>query len=77
MRALQHTSKGIHGNSQNVFFAKSSMSSLSHLGEAIWLCITFLLFIAMGPFSVIAVLYGLWSLASAENKGRMVEPANC
>ena len=56
---------------------KKIANKISQLSETLWLCITFLLFIAMGPFSVIAVVYGLWSLASGENKEKMVEPASC
>jgi len=52
----------------------SKAKNVSQLSETLWLCITFLLFIAMGPFSVIAVVYGLWSLASAENREKMIEP---
>jgi len=54
------------------------LSSLAaRLSEPFWLCVSFLLFIVMGPFSVIAVLYGLWSLASGENREKMTEPASC
>jgi len=56
---------------------KTLSSRVSQLSETLWFCITFLLFIAMGPFSVIAVIYGLWSLASSENREKMVEPASC
>lgn len=56
---------------------KSMANKVSQLSETLWLCLTFLLFIAMGPFSVIAVIYGLWSLASRENREKMVEPARC
>lgn len=49
----------------------------SRLSEALWFCLTFLLFIAMGPFSVFAVIFGLCSLASRESRERMDEPARC
>jgi hypothetical protein len=56
---------------------KSLANKISQLSEVLWLCITFLLFIAMGPFSVIAVIYGLWSLSTSENREKMTEPASC
>ena len=56
---------------------RSIANKVSQLSEALWLCITFVLFIVMGPFSIIAVAYGLWSLASEENRAKMIEPASC
>jgi hypothetical protein len=77
MRALHHTQAGNHEKQENDSLCKSLLSRISELSEIIWLCITFLLFIVMGPFSVIAVIYGLWALATGENKERMIEPASC
>jgi hypothetical protein len=77
MRALHHTQAGHHEKQENDSLCKSLLSRISELSEIIWLCITFLLFIVMGPFSVIAVIYGLWALATGENKERMIEPASC
>jgi hypothetical protein len=77
MRALDHIHPGHYGSEEHGSFFKSLLSRISRLSESIWLCITFLLFIIMGPFSVIAVLYGLWSLATGENKERMIEPVRC
>ncbi|MHB1349119.1 MAG: hypothetical protein C4563_00355 [Desulfobulbus sp.] len=53
------------------------LAQVSKLSEPFWLCLSFGLFLIMGPFSIIAVLYGVWSLASEENRQKMVEPANC
>jgi hypothetical protein len=77
MRALHHTQAANHEKQENDSLCKSLLSRISELSEIIWLCITFLLFIVMGPFSVIAVIYGLWALATGENKERMIEPASC
>lgn len=47
----------------------------ARLRESFWFYLSFLLFIVMGPFSAIAVLIGLWSLASSDEcKDNMVEP---
>ena len=55
---------------------KRTMSFLSSLSEPFWFCVSFLLFLLMGPFSAIAVIIGLCSLASEENRNKMIEPAS-
>ena len=50
-------------------------SHLTHIAETFWFCLSFLLFLILGPFSAIIVLIGLGSLASEENRERMTEPA--
>lgn len=77
MRALDHNQTGHHGSEAHNSLIKVLSNSISRWSESIWLCTTFLLFIIMGPFSVIAVLYGLWALSTGENKEKMVEPASC
>ena len=54
---------------------QKTMSILSGLSEPFWFCLSFLLFLLMGPFSAVAVLVGLCSL-SKENKSNMIEPAS-
>jgi len=49
----------------------------SRLSETLWLCLTFLLFLATGPFSIFAVIFGLYSLASRAGREHMEEPAHC
>jgi hypothetical protein len=56
---------------------KRLLAQLSKMSEPFWLCLSCILFLIMGPFSIIAVLYGLWSLASDENRQKMIEPASC
>lgn len=56
---------------------QSVLTRISKMSEPFWLCLSCVLFLIMGPFSIIAVLYGLWSLASDENRQKMVEPASC
>lgn len=56
---------------------KGALAKLSKMSEPFWLCLSFCLFLIMGPFSIIAVVCGLWSLASDENRQKMVEPASC
>ena len=49
---------------------------LAQITESLWFCLTFVLFLLMGPFSAIAVLIGLGTLGNAENRERMTEPAS-
>ena len=77
MKALDHTQASHHGSKANNTIITDIRNWISTWSETIWLCITFLLFILMGPFSVIAVAYGLWALSSEENRERMSEPASC
>jgi uncharacterized membrane protein YecN with MAPEG domain len=53
-----------------------TISFLSSLSEPFWFCVSFLLFLLMGPFSAIVVLVGLCSLASEDNRNKMREPAS-
>ena len=56
---------------------KRAAALAAKLSESFWFCLSFLLFIVMGPFSAIAVLIGLWSLAANEEcRNNMVEPAS-
>nr|WP_320012805.1 hypothetical protein [uncultured Desulfobulbus sp.] len=50
-------------------------SHLAQLVESFWFCLTFTLFLLLGPFSAVVVLIGLGSLASSENREKMIEPA--
>ena len=77
MKALDHTQARHHGSKAGSSVVASIRNWITTWSETIWLGITFLLFILMGPFSVIAVVYGLWALSSEENRERMCEPASC
>lgn len=77
MNAVNHEMTNRQGVEAHLPLHKTLSNRISQLSEKLWFCFTFLLFIAMGPFSVIAVIYGLWSLASKENREKMVEPASC
>lgn len=75
MNVLNNTFIYRHYGENDIPFQGTSTFSFSKISEVVWLCITFMLFVAMGPFSVIAVLYGLLSLATRKNREKMVEPA--
>lgn len=50
-------------------------SHAHQISESFWFCLTFCLFVLMGPFSAIVALIGLSSLASKEKREKMSEPA--
>jgi hypothetical protein len=50
-------------------------SRWARISEIFWFCVSFCLFILMGPFSVIAVIGGLHSLAKSTQNSAQPEPA--
>ncbi len=61
-------------NSQQISPLKSLIALTASCSEHLWLVITFILFLLMGPFSAIAVVIGLWNLTSAEYFNKSTEP---
>ena len=49
----------------------------AQLSETFWFCLSLLLFVVMGPFSVFAVVIGLWSLANNDKARESSEPMSC
>ena len=70
-----HTETSISGKNGGSFLGAWVRSHLVHIAEIFWFCLSFILFLILGPFSAIVVLIGLGSLASEENRERMTEPA--
>lgn len=60
--------------SDDVTLLKRFLSSVTTYSEYLWFGITFILFLLMGPFSIIAVVIGLWNLASGEQVKGLAEP---
>lgn len=75
MNILSHSPVSKPGNDGGHSLATWIRAHLSQIAESFWFCLTFVLFLLMGPFSAVAVLIGLGSLASEENRERMTEPA--
>jgi hypothetical protein len=75
MNTLSHSQANKPGNDGGHFLALWVRAHLAQITESFWFCLSFLLFLIMGPFSAIVVLIGLGSLASEENRQRMSEPA--
>ena len=77
MRALHQTQIRHPGENLPASPVKTLAGKVARLGEAVWFLTTLLLFLVMGPFSVIGVIYGLWILGSEENREKMAMPASC
>ncbi|WP_319588711.1 hypothetical protein [uncultured Desulfobulbus sp.] len=75
MNNLSHSQTSKPGNDGGQSPAKWVRAHLGQVTESFWFCLTFVLFLLMGPFSAVAVLIGLGSLASEEHRARMTEPA--
>lgn len=76
MNSLQHQQTNRSENDGGHFRAPWIRVHLAQIVESFWFCLTFVLFLLLGPFSAIAVLIGLGSLGNAENRERMIEPAS-
>jgi hypothetical protein len=74
MKTLTHMQTRRTGNDGGRFRVRACLSGIARHSEKIWFCVTFLLFLVMGPFSAIAVLGGLFSLAGEEQRAAMSEP---
>lgn len=75
MKNLLHYQANQSGNDGGRSLVIWVRAHLTQFVETFWFCLTFVLFLALGPFSAIAVLFGLGSLAKEENRERMTEPA--
>jgi hypothetical protein len=76
MNSLRHHPTNQSENDGGHFGAPWIRVHLAQIAESFWFCLTFVLFLLLGPFSAIAVLIGLGSLGNAENRERMIEPAS-
>jgi hypothetical protein len=75
MNILSHSQTKQSGNDGGRSLTMWVRAHLAKIVESFWFCLTFVLFLLMGPFSAIVVLIGLGSLASEENREQMIEPA--
>ena len=76
MNILQNNQVNSSENDGGHFLATWIRVHLAQITESFWFCLTFVLFLLMGPFSAIVVLIGLGSLADEESRERMAEPAS-
>ncbi len=76
MSILNHTLTGEGKRRRERSFFKSIGRCRAKGSEAFWFCLSLLLFLLMGPFSAIAVVIGVCSLATDKNRESMIEPAS-
>ena len=76
MNILQHNQTNQSRDDGGHFLTTWIGVHLAQIAESFWFCLTFVLFLLLGPFSAITVLIGLGSLGNAENRERMTEPAS-
>ena len=77
MSALIHLLSRNQTNLEKKSFLTRLHDRFAQLSETFWFCLSLLLFVVMGPFSVIAVVFGLWSLANNQKVKESVEPQSC
>lgn len=77
MSAMHHSITGQTKDGTSTSIIQRIQNRAARISEPFWFSIAFLLFLIMGPFSAVAVVYGLWSLGSGENREKMAEPASC
>lgn len=75
MHMLPHSQVTQSENDGGRSLATWIRAHLARVIESFWFCLTFVLFLLLGPFSAVVVLIGLGSLASEEHRERMIEPA--
>jgi len=75
MNIISHSQVNTSGNDGGHSLVAWVRAHLAQITESFWFCLSFVLFLLMGPFSAIVVLIGLGSLASEENREQMREPA--
>ena len=61
--------------SENTSLMQNLLNFVTAYSEYFWFSISFVLFLLLGPFSIIAVVIGLWNLSSGEHVKEMTEPA--
>ncbi len=67
--------KGSGGHNQQSLIARIHYR-FAHLGEVFWFCLALSLFVLLGPFSIIGVVVGLFSLAGTKENRQANEPAS-
>ena len=77
MSALIHLLSKNHTNPERKSLLTRLHERFAQLSETFWFCLSLLLFVVMGPFSVFAVVIGLWSLANNDKTKESQEPLSC
>lgn len=77
MSALIHLLADHHRKQQEKSIYTRMAAFISKISEPFWFVFSFVLFLVMGPFSIIAVVAGLYQLSVNARNQKSPEPANC
>ena len=77
MSALIHLLAEQHRKNEKKSIVARLAKSMGQLSEAFWFVLSLALFMLMGPFSIIAVVAGLYHLSTNGKDQKSPEPANC
>jgi uncharacterized membrane protein len=74
MSALIHLLSTVQSKNEKKSIVAKLADRMSQLSEAFWFTLSLCLFVIMGPFSIVAVIIGLHSLATKNENQREPEP---
>ncbi|MEW6290953.1 MAG: hypothetical protein AB1545_13970 [Thermodesulfobacteriota bacterium] len=74
MSALIHLLSTVQSKNEKKSIVTKLADKMSQLSEAFWFTLSLCLFVIMGPFSIVAVIIGLHSLATKNENQREPEP---
>lgn len=74
MSALIHLLSTVQTKNEKKSIVTKLADKMSQLSEAFWFTLSLCLFVIMGPFSIVAVIIGLHSLATKNENQREPEP---
>jgi hypothetical protein len=77
MIALIHLLSKSQTNQEKKSLLTRLHDRFAKLSETFWFCLSLVLFVVMGPFSIIAVIFGIWSLANNQKVRESAEPQSC
>ncbi|MCB2182035.1 MAG: hypothetical protein KQH63_08435 [Desulfobulbaceae bacterium] len=77
MSALIHLLADHHRKNENKSIVGKLAKTMSRLSEAFWFVLSLVLFLVMGPFSIIAVVAGLYHLSTNAKDQKSPEPVGC
>lgn len=77
MSALIHLLADHHRKQEKRSIFTKLTKVMSQASESFWFVLSLFLFMLMGPFSIIAVLAGLYQISTSAKNSKSPEPANC
>jgi len=74
MSALIHLLSTVQSKNEKKSIVTKLADKMSQMSEAFWFTLSLCLFVIMGPFSIFAVIIGLHTLATKNEKQNEPEP---